>query len=195
MAISREVSSRPFQPEAVFLKHEAPRETDGHEAYFGCPVHFGSDKDAIRVSTQTVRTPNKVGDASIARFFDTLLAAEVGTLDDTVPLDRRVLDRVSTALSGGVPALSDVARDLGMSGRTLQRRLATQETSFQSLVDEARRRLALRLLRREAEVTLTEVTFMTGFSDQSAFTRAFRRWTGQTPGAFRDGVVGGDSSP
>lgn len=104
-AISREVASRPFRPEAVYLKHEAAAETAGHEAYFECPVHFGSDRDAIRVSTGTLLTPNRVGDASIAQFFDTLLAAEVSTLDDTVPLDRRVLDRVSTALSGGVPAL------------------------------------------------------------------------------------------
>lgn len=186
VAISREVSSQPVRPEAVYLKHAAPRDTAGHEAYFQCPVHFDSDMDAIRVSRRALLTPNRVGDPSIARFFDTLLSAEVRTLDDTVPLDRRVRDRVSTALSGGVPALSEVARELGMSGRTLQRRLAAEDTSFQSLVDEARRRLAMRLLGQDAEVALTEVTFMTGFSDQSAFTRAFRRWTGQTPGAFRD---------
>jgi AraC-like DNA-binding protein len=169
----------------VYLKHKAPEDTAGHEAYFGCPVHFASDKDALRVSTKTLDSPNKVGDASIARFFDTLLEAEVSTLDATVPLERRVLDRVSTALSAGVPALSDVARDLGMSGRTLQRRLAEKDTTFQALVDEARRRLSLRLLRGDDEATLSEVTYMTGFSDQSAFTRAFKRWTGQTPGTFR----------
>ena len=192
MAISREVASEPFRPEAVHLKHPAPEHTEGHEAYFGCPVHFGSDRDALRVSRRSLDTPNRVGDASIARFFDTLLETEVGTLDDTVPLDRRVLDRVSTALSGGVPALSDVARELGMSGRTLQRRLAGDDTSFQALVDEARRRLALRLLRVREEVTLTEATYMTGFTDQSAFTRAFKRWTGRTPGAFRAAVLAGE---
>ncbi len=193
-SISREVSSQPFRPESVYLKHEAPPDTEGHEAYFECPVHFGSDKDALLVSRQTLLTPNKLGDASIAHFFDTLLAAEVSKLDDAAPLERLVLDRVSPALSGGVPALSDVAGELGMSGRTLQRRLSEEGLSFQLLVDESRRRLALRLLRQEANVSLTEVTFMTGFSDQSAFTRAFRRWTGQTPGAFRAAAIGGESS-
>lgn len=191
MAISREVASRPFRPEAVYLKHEAPDGTSGHETWFECPVHFGSDKDALRVSDEALRTPNKVGDASIAQFFDTILEAEVGTLDDTVPLDRRVLDRVSTALSGGVPALSEVARELGMSGRTLQRRLADQEATYQSLVDDARRKLAVRLLGQDGDATLSEVAFMTGFADQSAFTRAFKRWTGQTPGAFRAASGGG----
>jgi AraC-like DNA-binding protein len=184
-ALSREVSSQPFRPQAVYLKHDAPDHIDGHEAYFECPVHFGSDRDALRVTDEALRTANRVGDASIARFFDTLLEAELGTLDDTVPLDRRVLDRVSTSLSGGVPALSEVARELGMSGRTLQRRLADEGSSFQSLVDDARRKLAVRLLRKEGDATLSEVTFMTGFADQSAFTRAFKRWTGQTPGVFR----------
>lgn len=191
MAISREVASEPFQPEEVHLKHPAPDRVADHEAYFGCPVRFGSDRDALRVSDRTLQTRNRVGDASIAAFFDTLLAAEVDTLDDTRPLDRRVLDRVSTALSGGVPALSDIARELGMSGRTLQRHLSAEGTSFQALVDEARRRLALRLLQGGSDTTLTEVTFMTGFSDQSAFTRAFRRWTGETPAAWRAGAGGG----
>jgi AraC-like DNA-binding protein len=194
MAISGEVSSQPFRPEAVYLKHEAPGDTSAHEAYFECPVHFGSDRDALQVSTRTLGIPNRVGDASIARYFDTLLEAEVRTLDHSVPLDRRIRDRVSTALSEGVPALSDVARDLGMSGRTLQRRLAAEDTSFQALVDEARRRLALRLLGRRSDVTLAEATFMTGFSDQSAFTRAFKRWTGRTPGAYRTAAGGRTSA-
>lgn len=193
-AISRQVSSQPFHPQAVYLKHGAPRDTTGHEAYFECPVHFGSDKDALLVSRRALLTPNKLGDHSIAKFFDTHLAAEISGLDDTVSLERQVLDRISTALSAGVPALSQLGQELGMSGRTLQRRLAEQGCSFQSLVDEGRRRLALRLLGQQAHTTLTEVTFMTGFSDQSAFTRAFRRWTGQTPGTFRAAALGGEPS-
>ena len=184
-AISREVSTEAFSPEAVFVKHPAPLDVTAHEEYFGCPVHFGSDRDALLVSRRALAMPNRVGDPSIAAFFDTILAAEVSGMDTSVPLERLVLDRLSTALSGGVPALHEVARELAMSGRTLQRRLAEAGHSFQSLVDEARRRLALRLLRHEADASLTEVAFMTGFSDQSAFTRAFKRWTGETPGAFR----------
>jgi AraC-like DNA-binding protein len=187
VAISGEVSSTPFTPLEVHLKHPAPADSSAHEAHFGCPVHFGSERDALRVATRTLQTANRVGDASIARYFDTVLEAEVRRLDDTVPLQRRVLDRLSTSLSAGVPTLSDVARDLAMSGRTLQRHLAAEATSFQTLVDEARRRLALRLLEGDDDVSLSEAAYMTGFSDQSAFTRAFRRWTGVTPGRYRSG--------
>ena len=183
-SISREVSSRPFRPEAVYFKHEAPVSITDHEAYFGCAVHFSSDRDALLVSGGTLRTPNKLGDASISSFFDTHLAAEVSKLDDRIPLDRQVRDHVSTSLSEGVPALSDVARHLSMSGRTLQRRLSEQGYSYQTLVDESRRELAKRLL-RQTDFSLIEVTFLTGFSEQSAFTRAFKRWAGQTPRSFR----------
>lgn len=183
-SISREVSSEPFRPVAVYFKHAAPASTRHHAAFFGCPVHFGSERDALLVSAKTLHTPYKLGDPSISRFFDTHLAAEVATFDDEIPLDRQVRDYVSTSLSEGIPALSDVARHLGMSGRTLQRRLSEQGHSYQRLVDDSRRQLAKRLL-RHTDFSLIEVAFMTGFSGQSAFTRAFKRWAGQTPRSFR----------
>ena len=82
--------------------------------------------------------------------------------------------------------LSDIARRLGMSGRTLQRRLSDEGYSYQTLVDESRRQLAKRLL-HQTDFSLVEVAFMTGFSEQSAFTRAFKRWAGQTPRSYRIG--------
>ena len=71
-----------------------------------------------------------------------------------------------------------------MSGRTLQRRLADRGATYQSLVDEARRQLAEKLL-RDTGYSLAEVAYLTGFSEQSAFTRAFKRWAGQTPRSYR----------
>jgi len=183
-SISREAASRPFQPEAVYFKHTAPASIADHEAYFGCPVHFDSDRDAMLVSEDTLRTPNKLGDLGLSRFFDTHLAAELEAVGDGAALDRRVRDYVSKGLSEGAPALSVVADHLGMSERTLQRRLSEQGCSYQTLVDDSRRQLAHRLL-RDTDFSLIEVAFMTGYSEQSAFTRAFARWTGQTPRSFR----------
>jgi AraC-like DNA-binding protein len=183
-SISQEASAAPFRPLAVYFKHSAPRSTSAHEAYFGCPVHFGTDRDALLVSEDTLRTLNRLGDPGLANFFDRHLATEVETFSDRHALGPQVRAYVSKALSEGTPALSDVARHLGMSDRTLQRRLAEQGCSYQRLVDDARRQLARRLL-RETHFSLIEVAFMTGYSDQSAFTRAFKRWAGQTPRSFR----------
>lgn len=183
-AISREVSTKPFNPIAVCFKHLPPESIAGHEAYFGCPVHFESDRDSLLISSETLRTPNKLGDASISKFFEAHLETEVSKLEDEHSLQRQVQTQISQSLSEGVPTLSDVARHLGMSGRTLQRRLADRGYSYQTLVDESRRQLAKRLL-RQTDFSLVEVAFMTGFSEQSAFTRAFKRWAGQTPRSFR----------
>ena len=182
--ISQEVSTRTFRPIAIYFKHPAPKSSTSHEAFFGCPVHFETDKDALLISEETLQTPNKLADAGISKFFETHLESEVSKLEDVPSLDRQVRREVSQSLSEGVPALSDIANCLGMSGRTLQRRLSEQGYSYQSLVDESRRQLAKNLL-KQTGFSLVEVAFLTGFSEQSAFTRAFKRWAGQTPRSFR----------
>lgn len=96
----------------------------------------------------------------------------------------RVRRVVADTLSDGVPTLSAVASQMGLGPRTLQRRLSESGHSFQSIVDLARKELALRLL-RETELCLAEIAFLAGFSEQSGFTRAFKRWAGQTPRSFR----------
>ena len=186
-AISDEVCTARFQPEAIYFRHHAPRSTTTHERHFHCPVHFGSDMDALLVSHALVKEANHLGDRSISTFFDTHLEEELSKYDDSASLEHRVRIQVSQSLSQGVPRISDVAGYLGMSGRTLQRRLSERGYAFQALVDESRRELAERLL-EETEYPLAEVAFLTGFSEQSAFNRAFKRWAGQTPRSFRINV-------
>jgi AraC-like DNA-binding protein len=182
--ISREVSTEPFVPVAVYFKHPSPANTEAHEAFFGCPVHFGADRDALEISEEALSTRNRLGDATISKFFDAHLEKELAELADEDGLDKRVRIQVSQSLSEGVPSLVEVATRLGMSARTLQRRLSDQGWSFQVLVDEARRQLAERLL-RDTDYALNEIAFLSGFSEQSAFNRAFKRWQGTTPRSYR----------
>ena len=183
-AISQEVSADRFQASAIYFKHAAPATIAAHERHFGCPVHFDTDMDALLVSHELMQAPNRVGDPAIVKFFDRQLDAEVSKLDDEASLERRVRRQVSQALSQGIPTLSEIASQFGMSGRTLQRHLSDRGYSFQTVVDESRRELAERLL-TETSYPLAEVSFLTGFSEQSAFNRAFKRWSGQTPRSFR----------
>lgn len=183
-SISQQVSTRPITPLAVFFQHEAPGSASAHEEHFGCPVRFGSDLDALLLSHDALNVPNRLGDPAISQFFDQHLEAELAALVDDTGLEQRVRIAVSQSLSEGMPTLSDIATNLGMSARTLQRRLSDKGHSFQSLVDLARRELAEQLL-RETSYSLAEVAFLTGFAEQSGFTRAFKRWGGQTPRSFR----------
>lgn len=190
-SISQQVATQTFKPLAVYFKHTTPKSIADHEAYFGCPVYFESERDALLVSHDTLQIPNKLGDESISTFFDAHLETELMKLKDNQSLTQRVRRHIYNALSEGVPKISDIANHFGMSGRTLQRRLASQGYAYQTLVDESRHQLAKRLL-HQTNYTLAEVAFLTGFSEQSAFTRAFRRWAGQTPRAFR---IDSDSNP
>ncbi|MEM9120421.1 MAG: AraC family transcriptional regulator ligand-binding domain-containing protein [Cyanobacteria bacterium P01_F01_bin.56] len=183
-SLCREVSLQPFAPEAVHFSHEAPPDSAFHEDYFQCPVHFGSNRDGLVISNEMLLARNRLGDQVISAFFDTHLDIELAELVDKSRIDRRVAKQITQALSEGVPSISDIAQQLSMSSRTLQRRLADEGWVYQELVDDTRRELAVRLLERN-DYSLAEIAFLTGYAEQSTFTRAFKRWHGQTPTGFR----------
>jgi AraC-like DNA-binding protein len=188
-SLIRQTSSPRFRPQKVLLKHPAPRSISAHERYFGCPVHFASGQDALIISSETLDRPNHLSDDGISRFLLTHLEAEIESLGTEIPVQVLVEREISRSLSAGIPRMADIARRLAMSERTLHRRLAESDLSFKSLVADTRRHVAVNLL-RESSYTLTEVAFLSGFSEQSAFNRAFKRWTGHTPNAFRKAVQG-----
>ena len=182
--ISKEVSTARFMPLAVYFKHAPRGDISAYEEHFRCPVYFETSRDALLISQDSMDAPNRLGDKTIASFFDRHLEQELAALTNDEGLEQNVRRAVANVLSEGVPTLSSIASELGIGPRTLQRRLSDHGHSFQSVVDTARHELAQRLL-RETEYSLAEVAFLTGFSEQSGFTRAFRRWAGQTPRSYR----------
>lgn len=182
--ISKEASTVDFIPLAVFFKHAARGDTLVYEEHFGCPVYFESGRDALLVSEESIDAPNKIGDETIAKFFDLHLDKQIASLTNDSGLEQLVRQAVAHNLSEGVPTLSLIASELGIGARTLQRRLSEHGHSFQSMVDLARKDLSKRLL-SETDYTLAEIAFLTGFSEQSGFTRAFKRWASQTPRSYR----------
>jgi len=183
-SLIRQTAFAGFRPQTVRLQHAAPETTVAHERYFGCPVFFGTDRDALSIGSEALARPNRLGDDGISRYLLNHLDAEIEALEGDEPVENLVRQVVSRSLSEGVPRMADVARRLAMSERTLHRRLAATGLSFKTEVQATRRELAENLL-RQSRYTLSEVAFLTGFSEQSAFQRAFKRWTGKTPAAFR----------
>ena len=183
-ALSREVSKQPFSPVAVLLSHEEPDDLSAQEAHFRCPVHYGADRDGLEISDELLRAGNRLGDARISEFFDAHLEQELVDYAGDERLDERVRSQIAQALSEGVPKISEISTRMGMSSRTLQRQLAAHGHVYQDLVDAARRDLAEKLLRR-TDFALAEIAFLTGYAEQSTFSRAFKRWYGQTPASFR----------
>jgi AraC-like DNA-binding protein len=120
-------------------------------------------------------------------FFDKQALALLGQAPPDEPIADSVRRAIVATLPSGTPSLPDVARSLGLSERTLRRRLAVERTSFQDLLEGFRSSLAGRYLERK-DLALAEIAFLLGFSEPSPFYRAFRRWFGQSPERYRQAL-------
>ena len=171
-------------PQAVTFCHAPPRDAHLFEDFFGCPVEFHAQDDGILFSQETLETENRLGDQALSDFLTQHLDAELEQISVEPSLVRTTKEEIARVLSEGLPKMADVARELGFSVRSFHRRLADHGVNFQTLAEETRRELALSMLRDENR-PLSEIAFLTGFSEQSAFNRAFKRWTNETPASYR----------
>ncbi len=158
-----------------------------YEQAFGAPVHFGA-------ALTQARFPAAVLDARVSNADTSLFEAMAKTAEERLaarqrealdaPIVSAVRERIRAQLMHDSARLSEVARAMGLAERTLQRKLGEEKASFTGLLDSTRRELAEQYL-RDPRITLTEVAFLLGFSQQSNFNHAFRAWFGTTPAAWR----------
>jgi AraC-like DNA-binding protein len=153
------------------------------EAYFNCPIEFEAEENSLFVPRLWMDLPLPMANPDLARQNDLVVLQYLARFDGA-RLAEKVRSELVARLPAGEPSRVEVAAALHLSEKTLQRRLHDEDTSFQKVLDEVRRDLAQQYLRENA-ASVCEITFRLGFSDQSSFTRAFRRWTGVTPGEFR----------
>jgi AraC-like DNA-binding protein len=181
---ARFLTRAPIAPEEVAFSHPAPRDCRGHEAFFKAPVRWAQKGTWLRFSPEQLQTPLPKADPQLAAFLAGLAEQALARAGEASSLIVQLRHLLADVLSRGVPEIEAVARRLAMSERTLRRRLEEEGTSFRELLDQTRAELARGYL-RDPNLALSEVAFLLGFSEPSAFHRAFRRWTGQTPAEFR----------
>lgn len=174
--------------EYVSFTHAGSGDVDRYQAFLGCPVLFGAQQNAIAIRSEMLDLPTRLGDAAVSRFLTAHLDSELGTLPAEPEFERSLARHLSEALSNGIPKASAVARAIGMSERTLYRRLADTGLTYQDMLENTQKTLAENLL-SGGDFSIAEVAFLTGFSEQSSFSRAFKRWVGQTPGSYRRGAL------
>lgn len=173
-----------FTPESVELSFPPPADTREHERIFGCPVLFERDASRLWLRRADWERHARHADPDLLRILESRAQDMVDELPGLESIGSALRSVVLFDLERGVPTIHDVAKRLGLSSRTLQRRLAEEGLSFSDIVERTREDTARRLL-REQNLALAEVAELLGFSDQSAFTRAFRAWSGTTPAEFR----------
>lgn len=171
-----------LRPQRVSCPFPAPVDPRPWEEAYGAPVRFGGSVYALDMPRHLLDLPVPTADPMIAdlseQLASRLLALQGGSLV------ARVREAVSRQLARGDPRREQVAAELRMSERTLQRHLSDLGTSFQDVVDDTRREMARRLL-EAGSATPTEMSFALGFADPSTFYRACKRWFGCSPSEFR----------
>jgi AraC-like DNA-binding protein len=174
-------------PRLVRFDHERPPEVAEHERVFRCLPEFGYHTTEVAFDVRVLDLPCAAADAELAACLDRGAEAILAALPAATVFCDRVRDEVTRALLGGeILKVERIAKRLGTTVRTLHRRLQEEGTSYSTLVDRTRYDLARRLLRHGTE-SIDDIAYVVGFSDISAFSRAFRRWSGETPRAFRRG--------
>jgi AraC-like DNA-binding protein len=169
---------------AASFRHPAPADLRAHHAHFGPQIRWGARADEVVFPRSTLDAVPRLANPALSAHFEQQASRMLVRASADAPLPLRVRHAVEHALPSGEPGAAHIARQLAMSERTLRRALAAEGSSFRAIVERARHDRA-RLLLQDRRASLAEIALSLGFSELSAFSRAFKRWTGQAPSEAR----------
>jgi len=180
--LTRLATRKNIQPIKVLLPN-LPNDPSPYQTYFGCSIHQGK-KTSIRFSAEDARMPFLTNNQMMLSVFESDLKQKL----EAVTPSRTISDSVSTILLDMLPqgesSIESIASRIAMSKRTLQRKLAGESISYQTVLQQVRQQLAEHYL-NETELPLIEISFLLGFQESNSFIRAYRAWTGVSPGQVR----------
>lgn len=168
----------------VHVTHEAPEHAAAYREYFDMPVVFGAAWNALRIRESWLTEPTGSSDRYVFGVFNAHADKLMASLAAETSFRGRIESAILPFLHTGAVSMTSVAQQLGVSRSTLHRRLKAEGHSFEEVLDALRHRLAIDYL-ESRKVSVNETAYLTGFSDPSAFSRAFRRWTGVSPGRYK----------
>jgi len=175
----------PIWPVSVSFAHDKPGDIAPYEEYFRCEVSFNQPRNSLTYTSADLDTRSIKADKSINRFLMNRLDEQ--SKDFKVQADQLLVETkelIKDSLPSGIPSADFIGKSLGMSTRTLSRRLSEKGLTFRELVQEIQRELSIHLITNSMN-SIGEIAYQTGFSEQSAFNRAFKRWTGKSPLSYR----------
>jgi AraC-like DNA-binding protein len=181
---SSRILGEPVGGLSVTFRHTAPAADAPHREVFGVAPTFGAPHSELVFPRRLLDRPSQAPDPDLLAEAERHLRRRLEELPREDTFSARVRAALVEELRRGEPTLGRMASRLRVSQRTLQRRLGGEGTSLQALVDQLRRDASIRHL-SESRESIAEVAFLLGFAEVSAFHRAFKRWTGKTPGAYR----------
>lgn len=179
IARARALSTRPVKPVLVEFSHALRGDIHAYEKWFDSRVNFSARNTQIMFDEGVLESPLSSADAGLAVLLEKMASQKQGLPTNDPPMTTQVKRLLRELLRDDEGNIEPIAQHLGLSPRNLQRRLKDEGTTFQLVRENTRRELADEYL--SGELSVAEVSFLLGFSEPSAFFRAFKRWTGKTP--------------
>ena len=191
VAIASRSVGRPLSPQRVEFQR-TPAHREMYEAHFRCPVKFKARQNALIFSKADMELPFVTHNAELLAVVAPHLEAELAEQLGHKTFSEQAKAILKRLVAGRRPGIQDLARELHLSTRTLQRRLTEEGITFQRLLEEARRELARHYL-LHSSLELNQTAYLLGYEDATSFFRAFHQWEGTSPGQWRQ--LQGNSSP
>lgn len=185
VVVLQAMSEKNISPTQVSFKHKSPTDLTSFNIAFNCPILFNQPRYAISYKTEDLHLRTAKADASINSYL--LQQVDEKTKGIKIPGTKFVRDvesLIKDALPTGIPSIYNIADLTAMSNRTLTRRLSESGVTYRDLIKKTQENIAKDMLRNTTQ-SVGDIAFLTGFSEQSAFNRAFKKWTTQTPSEFR----------
>ncbi len=181
--VIRECCGPKWAPEEVHFEHPRPEAWKDHEAAFDAPVYFSQPTNALIFRSDILERPMPARDLQLMTVMQTCME-KLGPTSPADGLFQRICAAIRMRLPGGYPSLEQIAHDLRISPGAVQRELSDHNTTYKDAVEATRRQLA-ELYLEQRQLPLTEIALLLGYSELSAFSRAFTRWTGASPRHYR----------
>ena len=185
--VIRECCGPHWAPEEVHFEHPRPQLWKEHESAFDAPVYFSQSTNALAFRREILDRPMPARDLKLLSTMQTCLEA-LGLSGGEQGLFDRIRTAIRVKLPNGYPSLEQIAAELRISTSAVQRALTEQNCTYKDAVEIMRKNLA-RMYLDQRQLPLTEGALLLGYSELSAFTRAFTRWSGQSPRAYRQGLT------
>jgi AraC-like DNA-binding protein len=182
------VGDRRFAPTRLCFRHPPGVDPQALAPVFGVCPEFDAELDGFEVPAEVLERPLALANSALRAYFERQCQEAAERFEADAALTGRVRREIIAGMNGQVPSMQEVARALGLSVRSLHRGLEAEGVRWSELVDGVRSEFARRYLARPS-LNIGEVSYLVGFSDTSAFFKAFKRWTGKKPGEWRESLA------
>jgi AraC-like DNA-binding protein len=178
------ITDNRVRPVRVDFEHDKPADTSAHKALFGCVIYFNQSINRLYFSSEVLNLPVIQANERLYQALEPYLQRQREERTKPDQLLARITNIIAADLSSGVPSLEVICEQLGLTRRTLQRRLQQEGLKFSTLTEDVRRELAVAYV-ADSNYSITEISMLVGYTESGSFSRAFHRWTGQTPRQYR----------